>query len=44
MDVKRDLMPTVERNKAKSDAAEAFLSVSTERRYINFHGTENYLD
>lgn len=32
MDVKRDLMPTVERNKVKSDAAEAFLSMSTERR------------
>jgi len=32
MDVKRDLMPSVERNKAKSDTAEAFVSMSTERR------------
>ncbi|KHN21126.1 DNA polymerase epsilon catalytic subunit A [Glycine soja] len=41
MDVKRDLMPTVERNKAKSDAAEAFLSVSTERRE---HRPQDFLD
>jgi len=32
MDVKKDLMPSVERNKAKSDTAEAFVSMLTERR------------
>ncbi|XP_020214340.1 DNA polymerase epsilon catalytic subunit A isoform X3 [Cajanus cajan] len=37
MDVKRDLMPSIERNKAKSDAAEAFLSMSTERSREHKH-------
>ncbi|KAL2328488.1 hypothetical protein Fmac_021915 [Flemingia macrophylla] len=41
MDVKRDLMPSVERNNAKSEAAEAFLSMSTERRE---HKHQDFLD
>ncbi|KOM50575.1 hypothetical protein LR48_Vigan08g140200 [Vigna angularis] len=41
MDVKRDLMPSVERNKAKSDTAEAFVSMSTERRE---HRPQDFLD
>ncbi|ESW04397.1 hypothetical protein PHAVU_011G091900 [Phaseolus vulgaris] len=41
MDVKRDLMPSVERNKAKSDTTEAFVSMSTERRE---HKPQDFLD
>ncbi|CAJ1979167.1 unnamed protein product [Sphenostylis stenocarpa] len=41
MDVKKDLMPSVERNKAKSDTAEALVFMSTERRE---HKPQDFLD